>query len=197
MGDADVTDVASAAGEAALGVTVQDDAGPDARTHLDEQQARDVREAAARLAETHQIRVVVDDDRNVEPVLKRLRHRVVVPAGHQRRLIRPAGSEVGPARQPDPDALQLSEGAPALAEQSSKPVAHGVEHRLRPGIDEHLLGRLGEHLTAGILEREPAVGGAEVSEEDQLVGLVEGQDSGRPAGSAGAGAGLSQAPPRP
>ena len=117
-----------------------------------------------------------------------------MPAGHEWRLVWAAGREVDRSGKSHTDALQLRQGPPTLTEQSSKPVPHGVQHRLRPGIDEHLLGRLGEHLAAGVLEREPAVGGAEVCEEDQLVALVERQDAGRPARSAGARAGLTQVP---
>ena len=92
--DLDVADVAGTPLRAAMEVAVRDDAradpGPDLHDHDVVVAGRD---PGPPLAEREQVDVVVDPDRGVVAVGEPLPDRVAVPAGHDRRRDRPAGSE--------------------------------------------------------------------------------------------------------
>ena len=81
VGDLDVPHVAGASLGAAMQTTVGDDAGPDARPDLDDDDivmAR--RDARAPLPESQEIDVVVDPDRRAVVLAESLTDRVTVPA---------------------------------------------------------------------------------------------------------------------
>src|SRR5690606_36213436 len=106
--DADVADVAGRALGSPVELAVGHDAAADAGADLDEQQVAGVGEDVAVLAERHDVDVVVDEDVDAGKVVG---DRVVVPAGHARAVVGPAGghrdasrhAQAGPApRRPRP-----------------------------------------------------------------------------------------------
>jgi hypothetical protein len=64
--EADVADVAGDTGDASLGLAMEDHAGADAGADLHKQQAWGLGVASARFAQTHQVGVVVDEDRQAK-----------------------------------------------------------------------------------------------------------------------------------
>ena len=99
---ADVPDVARGPVGAAMDPPVDDDAAADAGPDLDEQEVRDRAPVGPVFAEAHDVDVVVDEHRDAVPVGESLRHRVAVPAGHDRRVTRPARRMLNRAGTPIP-----------------------------------------------------------------------------------------------
>ena len=83
------------------------------------------------LAQRHDVDVVVDQHRHVEGALHVGRHVVAVPAGHDRRVDRPAGRVLDGAGQADADRGQLGHGAVLLARASPRSAARPSRARAR------------------------------------------------------------------
>ena len=122
-----------------------DQTATDARADLHEEQRRLVRGQCPRLAERAQVDVVLQDRGAAEPALQPRRHRVGVPAGHDRRPHRDAEVAVDRSRQPDHHRPGGHLRRPC-ARSASQPGLDGVEHRLRAVADVEVDVFVGDHL---------------------------------------------------
>ena len=114
---ADVPDVAGAPVVAAQQRAAGDDAGADPGGDLDEDHVREVRPVAAVLAERHGVDVALQQRRRTEARGQPVGHRVVVPAGHDRRVDRAPGGDLDRARDADRDAQHVGPRVPRLGQQ--------------------------------------------------------------------------------
>ncbi len=171
-GDPHVPDVAGDALRP-LQQTARDDAGADARGHLDEHEVLDVRPGDRALAERHDVHVVVDEHGHLEVLLHPTRHVETVPSGHDRRVHRPARGVLDRARHADADRHELVPIAPEVRDEREARVDHPAEHGLGPLRDVHGLAALGEHRAGEVGDRERRVRGAEVGGEHDAGGGVE------------------------
>ena len=137
------------------------------------------------LAEGHDVDVVVDEHRGVVASGQVIGHGVVVPAGHDRRVLCPAGQELDGAGQADADGPHLVGIASSLGEKLVEAIRDHVEHSRRPLDDVDVSGRGGQNGAGEVGDGDPGVRGAGVRGEHHTTLVVEGERAGRPAAGGG------------
>ena len=125
------------------------------------------REAQEALAERHHVDVVVDDDVDAA---QRLAHEAgdveAVPAGHDRRVRRPAGGELDRPGQPDADADDVAEAATGAAHERPAVVDDPASTFSGPTAMSRSTTSSASTLAARSVDGQAHVGGADVGAED-------------------------------
>ncbi|MDQ3576211.1 MAG: hypothetical protein M3443_01105 [Actinomycetota bacterium] len=165
-------------------MTTEDDARADSGAHLDEEQVVDIGVARSGFPETKQIGVVVDEGRAAECLGQLPRHRIAVPAGHDRRLDRAPGLEVDRTGQTHSHPGEPRPVPTHIPEQVAKTPDDDLQHDRGGLLDDQFLGALGKQVAARVGQREPGVRRAEIGGENELVRLLERQELRGPAGGA-------------
>ena len=186
--DADVADVAGDAAGAAVQTAVADDGRADARTGLDEDVVAEVGATRGRLSHRHEVGVVLDDERCVEPRGEPVAYGEAVPARHPGRADHLA-AQPDRTGQADADAEHRASGP-----QRVEGGGDLLQDRLRPGrdVDREVLDGL---RPSGPVQRgDPGVVAAEVGAQDHAVPVADAQQAWPPAAAGPALAGLFQQP---
>ena len=176
VGDLDVPDVPGTSLGAAMQPAVGDDAGPDPRPDLDDDDVVVAGgHARSPLPEGQEVDVVVDPHRRAVVLREALADRVAVPAGHDRRRDRPARLELHRARDADADAPQPARDVLGRAQQRVEQRVDALEAALRPVLDPGGFVVVTEDPAIEARDGDVDARGAEVGDQDVAGVGAEGQ----------------------
>src|SRR5215208_3600472 len=162
----DVADVACAPLSAAVELAADDDPGADPRSDLHEHDVVVAAgDAGTKLAERHQVDVVVDPHGDAVGGEARA-HVVPIPARHDRWGDRAAGLELDRPRNADSDSPQRAREVAALAYEAGEQLVHAPERLRRARGDVGRLGAVGEDRPREVGDADVDARRAEIGDEE-------------------------------